>query len=94
MTSIGLSPGTLFKLAREHSEPLDSAEPIIVTGPLAPQLVRALSASGDGALVREGNGREDATVLVCVLAGDPSSEQSAVMRAATRRGTPIGILTR
>jgi uncharacterized protein (DUF697 family) len=89
MTPADLPVGAFLKLAREHAAPVEPAAPIVVTGPLAPQLIRALADGGDTALVREGDGHEDAAVLVCVLAGDPSSQQRAVMRAATRRGTPL-----
>lgn len=88
MTRLGLPIGPLFRLLREAPEPLDPPGPIVVAGPLASQLARSLAANGDASLVRDRPGPEPA-VLVCVLAGDPSPEQSDLLRDAVRRGTPV-----
>ncbi|MDH4176604.1 MAG: hypothetical protein OEV72_03420 [Thermoleophilia bacterium] len=85
---VGLSIGPLLRLARQSSGPLEPAGPLVVLGPLAPQLSRALAEGGDASLVRPDGEPAGAGVLVCVLAGGPSAEQLRVLRAAARAGTP------
>jgi len=89
MKPLGLPPGALLRLLREPPAPVVASAPIVVVGPLSAQLSRSLAAGGDAALVRDGGGAGDAAVLLCVLAGDPTPEQSDMLREALRKGTPV-----
>jgi hypothetical protein len=68
-----------------------SVGPIAVSGMLAEQLAKELSAGAEtGAVLVDGAelaGR--AEVLVRIVAGDPSSDDEQVVRAADRRGVPV-----
>jgi hypothetical protein len=89
MKPLGLPAGSIVRLLREVPTPVVPTAPIVVVGPLAPQLARALAAGGDATLVQEGAGVRKAAVLVCVLGGDPTPDQSMLLRAAARSGTPV-----
>jgi hypothetical protein len=86
----GVPVGALVRLAREDTAPHASPSgPVVVIGPLAAQLARALAAGGDASLVVADGDPARASVVVCVLAGEPSAAQLATLRAATRRLTPV-----
>ena len=73
-----------------RDEPVRAAGAVVVSGMLAEQLARQLGAGADpGAVVaREGPTVAGAEVVVRVIAGDPSPEDTALVRAADRQGTP------
>ena len=64
---------------------------IVVSGMLAEQLVRELGpgAAPGTVFAREGTIVAGAEVVVRVIAGDPSNEDVAVVRAAEREGVPV-----
>lgn len=72
----------------------ESVGPIAVSGMLAEQLVKELSAGAEpGAMVVGGTelvGRAD--VLVRVVAGDPTPEDEALVRAADAEGVPVVVV--
>ncbi len=72
-------------------EPATPSGGIVVSGMLAEQLVRELGAgAAPGAvLTREGTIVAGAQMVVRVIAGDPSDEDVAVVRAAEREGVPV-----
>ncbi len=90
MRILGLQAGVVFRLVREARDGVSSHGSILVVGPLAPQLARLLSAGGgDRTLVRTGAGDvSGASVVVCVLAGEPTAAQVAVLRSAARASVP------
>jgi hypothetical protein len=71
-----------------------SVGPIGVSGMLAEQLVKELAAGAEpGAIVVGGVELVDrAEVLVRIVAGDPTSEDDELVRAADRRGVPVVIV--
>ena len=71
-----------------------SVGPIGVSGMLAEQLVKELAAGATpGAIVVGGVELVDrAEALVRIIAGDPTSEDELLMRAADRRGVPVVIV--
>jgi hypothetical protein len=73
-----------------RDEPEEAAGPVVVSGMLAEQLARQLGAGAEpGAVVaREGRSVAGAAVVVRVIAGDPSPEDTALVRAADREGIP------
>ena len=68
-----------------------SVEPVVVSGMLAEQLAKELAAGAEpGAVVaQEGTGAPLAEVLVRIVAGEPADADTAFVRAAERRGTPV-----
>lgn len=84
---LGLSPRDLLAVAREARQATPSA-PLLVVGPLAPQLARVLTAGGDPGLVLTAGDPRHASALVCVLAGRPGAEQLTMLRRAARASTP------
>ena len=86
----GLLEGrTLWSELRE--EPAGPPGTILVTGMLAEQLARQLGAGAEpgSVTVREGAGVAGAEIVVRVIAGDPSPEDVALVRAAESEGIPI-----
>lgn len=71
-----------------------AAGPIAVSGMLAEQLVKELSAGADAGAVIMGAGEaaSRAEVLVRVVAGDPTPEDDELVRAADAAGTPVVIV--
>jgi hypothetical protein len=71
-----------------------SVGPIGVSGMLAEQLVKELAAGAEpGAIVMGGVELVDrAEVLVRIVAGDPTSEDDQLVRAADSRGVPVVIV--
>jgi hypothetical protein len=72
-------------------EPVTPSGGIVVSGMLAEQLARELGAGADAGMVsvREGTGAAGAEVVVRVIAGEPSEEDVAVVRAAELEGVPV-----
>jgi hypothetical protein len=72
-------------------EPVTPSGGIVVSGMLAEQLARELGAGADAGTVsvREGSGAAGAEVVVRVIAGEPSDEDVAVVRAAERESVPV-----
>jgi hypothetical protein len=73
-----------------RDEPVGVGGSVVVSGMLAEQLARPLGAGAEpGAVVaREGMSVAGAEVVVRVIAGDPSPEDIALVRAADREGIP------
>ncbi len=89
MRLLGLPAGSVVRLVREARDGTPAHGSILVVGPLASQLARLLSAAGDRMLVRTGGSDvSSACAVVCVLAGAPTAEQTALLRAAARARVP------
>lgn len=75
---------------RDHAHP-ESAGPLAVSGMLAEQLAKELSAGAEPASViaagAEAAGR--AEVLVRIVAGDPTADDEELVRLADARGVPV-----
>jgi hypothetical protein len=74
-----------------RDEPAGVPGTVLVSGMLAEQLARQLGAGAEPGAVtsREGTSVADAEVVVRVIAGDPSAEDAALVRAAELAGIPI-----
>jgi hypothetical protein len=70
------------------------AGPIVVSGVLAEQLAKELGAGAEPGAVRVGSGRPEpgASVLVHVIAGDPSPEDEALVRGASRHELDVVVV--
>ncbi len=84
-----LSPLAVWGLLKELRIAAADTRPLLVSGPLAPQLAKELSLGGDPRAVRLEGRVEDVSVLVRVLAGAPTEEDERELRAANRAGVPI-----
>ncbi len=62
---------------------------VVVSGMLAEQLARELGAGARPGAVLIGDDVQGAAVVVRVIAGEPSDEDDAIVRAADRAGIPV-----
>lgn len=78
---------------RDDVQP-EAAGPIAVSGMLAEQLVKELAAGAEPGSVIVGGGElaERAEALVRIVAGDPTAEDEALVRAADAQGTPVVVV--
>ena len=74
-----------------RDEPARAEGAVVVSGMLAEQLARQLGAGAEPSAVvaREGGSVARAEVVVRVIAGDPSPEDAALVRAADHEGIPV-----
>ena len=84
-----LSPFTVWSLVKELRIAAEETRPLVVSGPLAEQLQRELTRGGGAEAVRAGGRPESASVLVRVLAGAPTQEDAAELKAAKRAKVPV-----
>ena len=87
-----LSPFTIWGLVKELRTSTQDARPLVVSGPLAPQLAKELSRGGDPAAIRVDGRPEDGIALVRILGGAPTEEDERVLRDASRAGVPIVVV--
>ena len=80
----------LVQAIQEETEPARAGR-IVVSGMLCEQLARELAAGAEpGAVVADATSRvQGAEVLVHVMAGEPSTADEALVRAADRAGVPV-----
>ena len=88
----GEARGLGFALRDEVS--VGHAGPIVVSGILAEQLAKELRAGATAGAVVVGSGQPDpsASVHVHVIAGDPSSEDEALVRGAAKHGIDVVVV--
>jgi uncharacterized protein (DUF697 family) len=84
-----LKPLVVWGLLKEVRTAMQDEQPLVVTGVLAEQLAKELARGGARVAVRVGGPAEGAAGLVRVLAGAPTEEDEAALRAANRAGVPI-----
>ncbi len=84
-----LSPFAVWGLLRELKIAADDTKPLVVSGPLAEQLAKELSRDAAPGGVRVGGRVEDADCLIRVLAGAPTKEDEAELKAAKRAKIPV-----
>jgi hypothetical protein len=92
VTPIGIGVRDVLALAREARVAAEVRGPLLVTGVLAAQLARELVAGGDPSAVRTSGDPTHAAALVRVVAGQATSEDEQVLRAATRALVPIVVV--
>jgi uncharacterized protein (DUF697 family) len=84
-----LHPGAIWGLVKEARIAAEDPRPLLVTGALAEHLAQELGRGARPGAVRTDGRVEDAAVLVRVLAGEPTDEDLAAVRAADRAGVPV-----
>lgn len=84
-----LNPAAVWGLLRELRAVMEDDKPLLVTGALAGSLEKELGRGGSPNAVSSRGRIEDAAVLVRVLAGKPSDEDEAALRAANRARVPV-----
>ncbi len=89
MKVLGIGAREVIALAREQRRVRSSRGPLLVTGVLADQLVRELSAGGDAALVRTSGDPTRAAAVVHVFGGAATPDAERELRAATRALVPV-----
>jgi uncharacterized protein (DUF697 family) len=83
-----LNPIVVWGLLRELGAAGD-ARPLVVSGALASQLGKELSRGAHPGAVRVDGRAQDASVLVRVLAGEPTEDDERELRAAKRAKVPL-----
>ena len=93
MRSLAPAVGEVRRIAGAFRDELDTSPvgPVLVSGMLAEQLARLLAErAAPGAVITADVSRvTGSSVVVQVIAGDPSSEDEDVVRRAGRAGVPI-----
>jgi uncharacterized protein (DUF697 family) len=84
-----LHPLAIWSLFKELRIAAEDTKPLVVSGPLAEQLRRELTRDGGADAVRVGGRPDTAAVLVRVLAGAPTGEDEAELKAAKRAKVPV-----
>jgi len=84
-----LSPMTIWGLVRELKTAAEETRPLMVSGPLAEQLVKELSRGAAPGAVRAGGRVEDVGCLVRLLAGAPTEEDEQELKAAKLAKVPV-----
>jgi uncharacterized protein (DUF697 family) len=90
--AVKLSPFAVWGLVKELRVAAENTNPLMVSGPLAPQLEKELARGGAPGAVRVGGRVEDAAALVHLLAGAPTAEDKDELRAANRAGVPVVVV--
>jgi uncharacterized protein (DUF697 family) len=86
---MALKPLAVWGLLKEVRVAAQDERPLAVSGVLAEQLQKEFARGGSTAAVRVGMPVEDAAALVRVLAGAPTPEDEAELRAAKRARVPV-----
>jgi uncharacterized protein (DUF697 family) len=90
MQIAGLGIRDIVRMVGDARSAAESSKPLVVTGVLAAELVRALTAGGEaGAAVRVGGDPTGAAGLIVVLAGSPTEADDSAFRSASRASVPI-----
>ena len=84
-----LDVGALFREIRQRTAAPPPPHIVAVSGTLAEQLVRELGAGAEPGSVVLGGPDSSVAVLVHILAGDPTSDDEAVVTAADRAEIPV-----
>lgn len=79
----------IWGLLRELSAGAGDRRPLVVSGALAEQLGKELARGAEPGAVHVGGRAQDGAVLVRVLAGAPTEEDTAELRAAKRAKVPV-----
>lgn len=84
-----LHPLAIWSLFKELRIAAEDTKPLLVGGVLTEQLQRELTRDGGAAAVRVGGRPDQAAALVRVLAGAPTPEDEAELKAARRAKVPV-----
>ena len=87
-----LSPMAIWGLVRELKIAAQETRPLVVSGPLAEQLVKELSRNAAPGAVRVGGRPDDAGCLIRLLAGAPTEEDEQELKTARRARVPAVVV--
>ena len=87
-----LNPMAVWGLVRELRIAAEETRPLMVSGPLAEQLVKELSRGASPGAVRVGGRAEDAGCLIRLLAGAPTDEDEQELKAAKGARVPAVVV--
>ena len=90
--AIKLSPFAIWGMVKELRIAAEDTRPLVVSGPLAAQLEKELGRGAPAGAVRVDGRPQDAMVLVRVLAGAPTDEDTKDLRAARRAKVPVVVV--
>ena len=83
-----LSPMAVWGVVRELKIAAEETRPLVVSGPLAEQLVKELSRDAAPGAVRAGGRAQEAGCVIRVLGGAPTEEDEQELKAAKRARVP------
>lgn len=84
-----LRPLVVWSLVKELRTAAEDTRPLLISGPLAAQLLKQLGEGAAPGAVRVDGHPRDASALVRIVGGAPTDEDSRELRAARRAGTPV-----
>ena len=84
-----LNPLVVWNLLKELRVAAEDTRPLVVSGPLAEHLQKELARGAAAGTVRVGGSPESAAVLIRVLAGAPTADDAAELKAAKRAKVPV-----
>ena len=87
-----LSPMAVWSLVRELRLAAEDTRPLVLSGPLAPQLEKELVRGAAPGSVRRDGRPEYASCLIRILAGAPTEEDEGMLRAAKRAKVPVVVV--
>jgi hypothetical protein len=92
VSPLPLSPGRVLGITRAVRDEAVAARPVVVAGEGAARLAAELAAGARPGLVTSGGAPDGAGVYVRVVSGDPSRDDVAALRRATRAGIPLVVV--
>jgi uncharacterized protein (DUF697 family) len=87
-----LHPMAVWSLLRELRIAADDTRPLVISGPLAPQLEKELSRGAAPGAVRVDGRVEAAACLIRILGGAPMEGDEQVLKAAKRSKVPVVVV--
>jgi uncharacterized protein (DUF697 family) len=87
-----LGPLAVWSLLRELRIAAEDTRPLVISGPLAPQLEKELARGAAPGAVRVDGRVEDASCLIRILGGAPTPEDEQVFKAAKRAKVPVVVV--
>ena len=87
-----LHPMAVWSLVRELRIAAEDTRPLVISGPLAPQLEKELARGAAPGAVRVDGRVENASCLIRILAGAPATEDEQVLKAAKRAKVPAVVV--
>ena len=87
-----LNPMTVWSLVRELRIAAEDTRPLMISGPLAPQLEKELARGAQPGSVRVDGRPEEASCLIRIIGGAPAEEDEEILRAAKRAKVPVVVV--
>jgi len=87
-----LHPMAVWSLVRELRIAAEDTRPLVISGPLAPQLEKELSRGAAPGAVRVDGRVEGAACLIRLIGGRPTEDDEQVLRSAKRAKVPVVVV--